>query len=58
VVLKTGRRIKLRAKFQALPLRRRGILHFALHRRDFILLFYGVSEIFLRPHKVPYEILL
>ena len=29
--------------------------HFALHRRNFIPLFYGVSEIFLRPRKIPYE---
>ena len=27
--------------------------HFALHRRNSILLFYGVSEIFLRLRKIP-----
>ena len=35
-------------------IRRREIPHFALHRRNnFIPLFYGVSEVFLRPRKVP-----
>ena len=31
----------------------REIHHFALHRRVFIPLFYGVSEVFLRPPKIP-----
>ena len=33
--------------------RRRGMPHFALHRRNFLPLFYGVSEIFLGPRKIP-----
>jgi hypothetical protein len=32
--------------------RRREIPDFALHRRNFIPLFYGVSEIFLRPREI------
>jgi hypothetical protein len=36
-----------------LHVRRREIPHFSLHRRNFILLFYGVSETFLRRRKVP-----
>jgi hypothetical protein len=38
-------------------LRRRQIPHFALYRRNFIPLFYGVSEIFMRPRKIPLWIL-
>jgi hypothetical protein len=34
-------------------LRRQELPHFALHRGHFIPLFYGVSEIFLRPHETP-----
>ena len=33
--------------------RRRGMPHFAVYGRNFIPLFYGVSEIFLRPRKTP-----
>ena len=29
------------------------MLHFALHRRNFIPLFYAASELFLRPRKIP-----
>ena len=34
-------------------LRRRGMPHFAVHRRNFMPLFYGVPEIFLRLRKIP-----
>ena len=37
----------------AAELRMREMPHFALHRRNFPPLFYGVSEIFLRPRKIP-----
>jgi hypothetical protein len=33
--------------------RRREIPHFSLHRRNFIALIYGVSQIFPRPRKIP-----
>ena len=36
-----------------LSIRRGEIPHSARHRRNFIPLFYGVSEIFLRPRKIP-----
>ena len=43
----------LSAGTDVLVLRRRETPHFALHRRIFTPLFYGVSEIFLRPRKIP-----
>ena len=39
-------------------LRRPEIPYFALHRRNFLPLFYGVSEIFLKPRKTPLKFLL
>jgi hypothetical protein len=38
---------------QTLGMRRREIPHFALQRRNFIPLFYGVSEKIMRPSKIP-----
>ena len=37
-------------------LRRQEIPYFAPPRKNFIPLFYGVSEIYLRPHKIPMRI--
>ena len=39
-------------------LRRRGIPNVALHRRNLIPLFHGVSEIFQRPRKIPTNLVL
>ena len=42
-----------RAPARSSRLRRRGMPHFAVHRRNFMPVFYGASGMFLRPRKIP-----